>query len=49
MEVVHAENGQEGIDLLKVHSGHRSGVDGHHDAGDGWLRSDHRNSPDGGV
>ncbi len=35
-----ARNGREALDVLARQPGNRSGVDGHHDAGDGRLRSD---------
>ena len=37
LKVLHAENGRDGIDLLKQDPGHRHRADGHHDARDGWL------------
>ena len=43
INVLHAENGRSGIEMLQKHpSRHRA--DGHHDARDGWLR-DHAGDP----
>ena len=44
IEVLHAENGRAGIDMLLQYAGYRCGPDGHHDAGDGWLRDHPRHS-----
>ena len=40
MEVLTATTGSEAIALLEAHAGCRHRADGHHDAGDGWLRDD---------
>ena len=42
LKVVHAENGRAGIELLQEDARHRSGADGHHDAGNGRLRNHER-------
>ena len=49
LNVVHAENGRAGIELLKSRPGYRSGADGYHDAGDGWLRNHERHPADSGI
>ena len=40
MEVLYAENGKDGIEMLEEHAGHRRRADGRDDAGDGRLRGD---------
>ena len=44
MTVLTAGTGREGDCDARVHSGSRHRADGHHDAGDGWLR-DHAGDP----
>ena len=46
MAVVFAENGREGLETSKEEPRRRPGPDGHHDAGDGWLRNDASGPPD---
>ncbi len=49
LNVVHAENGRAGIELLQGPPGYRSGADGHHDAGNGRLRNHEGHPPDPGF
>ena len=44
MEVISATNGRQAIDLIEESPGPQRGADGHHDAGDGRLRDDARDS-----
>ena len=40
MEVVHAGEWSGRHRSAEIQSGYRGGFDGHHDAGNGWVRSD---------
>ena len=44
MEVISATNGRQAIELIQRHARLEHGADGHHDAGDGRLRDDARDS-----